>query len=99
MNTAKINKETEKALNLNFNVELYGGTFLIQNVWFPKSMIKEVSREYEKISFEMVNNWFLDKKIKEYCQKIIGQGYSIRNEIKTYLSPINNVVVDWCYYK
>lgn len=99
MNTATLNKETEKAVNISFGVEIYGECFTIKNVWFPKSMISIEKREEDKISFSVKNDWFLDKKVKEYCQAIVERGYNVKHEIKTYLSRINNVVIDWCYAK
>lgn len=97
MNNAKLNKETEKAINVTFKVNIYGELFTIKNVWMPKSMLTIEKAEEDIISFEVKNDWFLDKKVKEYCQSIVDMGYSVKHEIKTYVSRINNVVVDWCW--
>lgn len=96
MNTATLNKETEKAVNISFGVEIYGELFTIKNVWMPKSMLQIAEVKDDIISFEIRNDWFLDKKVKEYCQRVVDAGYRVKHEITTYLSRINNVVIDWC---
>ena len=88
--------DRERAINVTFKVQIYGELFTIKNVWLPKSMLKIVSEDNDIISFEVKNTWFLDKKVKEYCKGIVEAGYSVKHEIKTYLSGINFVVVDWC---
>lgn len=94
---AKINRETEKALNLTYMVEIYGEFFTCKNVWFPKSMIEETSRDGAVIFFGLVHNWYLDKKTKEYCKGISDAGFPLKSEIKTYLSNINNEIVTECW--
>ncbi|MBQ9658462.1 MAG: hypothetical protein IJV31_06820 [Clostridia bacterium] len=87
---------TERAINVTFKVQIYGELFTIKNVWLPKSMLKIVSEDNDIISFEVKNSWFLDKKVKEYCKGIVEAGYRVKHEITTYLSGINNIVIDYC---
>ena len=95
---AILNKETEKAVNITFQVELYGENFTIKNQWIPKSQIEIISTENGILEFNTKNDWILNAKVKEYCKYIndIFDG-NVKIEIKTYLSNINNVVVDYCW--
>lgn len=90
---ARIEKETEKALQLTFSVVLYGADFVIRKQWMPKSMINEVCREDDRIFFTPKNDWILDKKTREYCAYVAETFDNVRNEIKTYLSRINTEVI------
>lgn len=96
MNTAIINKETEKAINVTFQISLYGESPIVKNVWFPKSCIEIEKIESNIISFNCKYDWFLTKKVKEYCQKI-AEVYEVAGWVKTFTSPINNETIESCY--
>lgn len=90
---ARIEKETEKALQLTFSVKLYGADFVIRKQWMSKSMINEVCRENDRIFFTPKNDWILDKKTREYCAYVAETFDNVRHEVKTYLSRINTEVI------
>ena len=94
---AQFNKETEKAINLTFKVELYGEEVTIKNVWFPKSQINVESIENGIVEFMPKNNWILNAKVKDYCKWVCENFQHVKSEVKTYMSPISNVVVDFCF--
>src|SRR5690348_8739078 len=95
---AQINKETEKAINVTFVCEIYGENFTIKNAWLPKSQIEIISTENNILEFKPKNDWILDSKVKDYC-KYVAETFApnIKQEIKTYLSAINSVKIDFCW--
>ena len=95
MNTAKVIKETEKAYQLTFICWINEVSQKI-TTWIPKSMIKLNGTKGDKIEFEFKNSWFLDKKVKEYCQFLKDKGVAGSN-IESYLSPISHEFVDYCF--
>lgn len=93
---AKILKQTEKAIQINYCVEIYGEQFKIKN-WFPKSLLKIESIENDVIDFVPLNDWILDVKTKEYCRDIANNFNQVKIEIKTYLSNINTLKIVFCW--
>lgn len=91
---AVIEKETEKALQLTFVADIYGENFVIKKQWFPKSQITIHKIEDGKIWFTPNNNWIIDRKVKDYCKFVAETFDNVRSEIKTYLSRINNEVIE-----
>lgn len=92
--TAKVEKETEKALCLTYSVDIYGEWFVIKKQWFPKSQLEIHKQDGDTIWFKPTNDWILDKKTKEYCKFVVDMFPNVKHEIKTYLSNINNVVIN-----
>ena len=92
------NKETEKAVNITFVVELYGESLTVKNQWMPKSQINIKSIEDGVITFDTKNDWILDAKVRDYCKFVASLGKCV-SAVKTYLSPINNVTVTVCWPK
>lgn len=91
-------KETEKAVQLTYRVEIYGEFFVIKNVWFPKSMLDNIEINGNEISFTPKNDWILNKKTREYCKDIYDMFYpNVRQELKTFMSGINNEFIDYCF--
>lgn len=95
MNTAKLIKETEKAYQLAFVCWINEVSQRV-TTWVPKSMLTVNSKNDDKIEFEFKNSWFLDKKVKEYCQFLKEKGIA-GSHIESYLSPISNESVDYCF--
>ena len=91
---AKVERETEKAIQLTFVAEIYGETLTIKKQWFPKSQLTIHKQEDGKVWFTANNNWIIDKKVKEYCKYVAETFSNVKHEIKTYLSPINNEVIE-----
>lgn len=91
---AVIEKETEKAMQLTFVADIYGEHFTIKKQWFPKSQITIHKIEDGKVCFTANNNWIIDRKVKDYCKFVAETLSNVRSEIKTYLSRINNVVIE-----
>lgn len=91
---AKVERETEKAIQLTFVAEIYGETFTIKKQWFPKSQLTIHKQEDGKVWFTANNNWIIDKKVKEYFKYVAETFSNVKHEIKTYLSPINNEVIE-----
>lgn len=95
--TAILESETPKAVKITYCCEIYGENFTVKKQWIPKSLIEIVKVEDGTIWFVPKNDWILDKKTKEYCQWIADSFQNIKHEIKTYLSNINNVVIDFVW--
>lgn len=91
---AKVERETEKAIQLTFVAEIYGETFTIKKQWFPKSQLTIHKQEDGKVWFTANNNWIIDKKVKEYCKYVAETFGNVKQEIKTYLSNINIEVIE-----
>lgn len=94
---AKVEKETEKALQLTFVAEIYGESFVFKKQWFPKSLLNIEKREEDDIWFTAKNDWIIDKKCKDYCKYVSDTFDNVKQEIKTYLSNINNLVIEQVY--
>ena len=100
--TAIIEKETEKAYQLSFVVDLYGEDFSIKKVWMPKSQIDSIRTfindfGHNVLVFQPKNDWILNAKTRDYCKYVASMFDNIKNEVKTYLSGINNITVTWCH--
>ena len=100
--TAIIEKETEKAYQLSFVVDLYGEDFSIKKVWMPKSQIEAIRTfindfGHKVLVFQPKNDWILNAKTRDYCKYVASMFENIKHEVKTYLSGINNVTVTWCH--
>lgn len=91
---AQVERETEKAIQLTFVAEIYGESFTIKKQWFPKSQITIHKQENGKVWFTANNDWIIDRKCKDYCKYVAEMYGNITSEIKTYLSAINNLVVE-----
>lgn len=91
---AKVERETEKAIQLTFVAEIYGETFTIKKQWFPKSQLTIYKQEDGKVWFTANNNWIIDRKCKDYFKYIAETFSNVKSEIKTYLSAINNEVIE-----
>lgn len=91
---AKIEKETEKALCLTYTAEIYGEWVTIKKQWFPKSQLEVHKKDGDTLWFCPANDWILDKKTKEYCKWVADTFPNVKQEIKTYLSNINNEVIN-----
>ena len=96
---ALLNKQTEKAVNVSFKCELYGETFTVKSAWLPKSQIEIKSiGEDGVMEFDPKNDWILDAKTRDYCKFVADNFANVKSEVRTYLSPINNVKVDWVWW-
>ena len=91
---AKVDRETEKAIQLTFVAEIYGEAFTIRKQWFPKSQLTIQKQENGLVWFTAKNDWIIDRKCKDYCKYVAETFSNIKHEIMTYLSPINNEVIE-----
>lgn len=93
---ARINKETEKAINLTYGCEIYEEIRTVKNVWFPKSVFTKIEKlEDNKVEIEWKYLWMLDKKTKEYFSEFPEDMRS--RDIRNYLSKINSERVEFCW--
>ncbi len=94
---AKLIKQTDNAVQVTYNCDIYGEVFTVKNVWLPKSQLEIISTENDVLEFNTKNDWILDSKTKEYCQWVVRTFSNVVSEIKTYTSRINNYRVEYCY--
>lgn len=90
---AKVERETEKAIQLTFIAEIYGEDFTIKKQWFPKSQLTIHKHQDGIVWFTAKNDWIIDRKVKDYCKYVADTFSNIKHEIMTYLSPINSEVI------
>jgi hypothetical protein len=96
MNTAKLIKETEKAIFVEF------GTFVFEacvtmRAWLPKSQLTIKDKHDDKISFEIKNKWLLGAKVRDYAQYLAANGYNMCPELRNYLSVGRNEDIEYCF--
>lgn len=94
--TAKILRETEKALMLQYSCEIYGEQKWFK-VWMPKSQLEEISRDGDKLNFNTFQ-WILTTKVREEIRKIENEGYCICEEFKMFLKNIcGDDKINFCF--
>ncbi len=96
MNTAKINKETEKAILMQFGCWVNDLCTWV-TAWMPKSQITEISRENDIMTFDVKNDWILDAKVKDYVTYLSTSG-ELAEEHRNYLSAINAEKVEYVFF-
>lgn len=96
MNTAKLIKETEKAIFVEFGVWVYEACVTVKT-WLPKSQLTIVENKDGKISFETKNNWLLGAKVRDYAQFLDKNGYNMMPELRNFLALGSNEDVEYCF--
>lgn len=98
MNTAKLIKETEKALYIEMGCELWGDEVVYFKTWMPKSQLVIEKTENGIVSFETKNNWILGAKVKEYFTYLMDNGYNISESKRNFVAIGKNEDVDRVFY-
>lgn len=96
MNTAKLIKETEKAIFVEFGAWVYEACVTVKT-WLPKSQLTIVENKDGKISFETKNNWLLGAKVRDYAQYLDKNGYNMMPELRNFLALGSNEDVEYCF--
>lgn len=91
---AKILKETEKAIQISYKVEISCETYHVKSVWMPKSQIEIKSVEGDIMDFEPKNDWILTAKTKDYI-KYVESMFHLKYEVERFL--YTNSKVDFCW--
>ena len=96
MNTAKLIKETEKAIFVEFGTFVFEACVTLKS-WLPKSQLIISESKEGKISFELKNNWLLGAKVRDYAQYLATNGYNMCPELRNYLSVGRNEDIEYCF--
>lgn len=96
MNTAKLIKETDKAIFVEFGAWVYERSVVVKT-WMPKSQITITEINNGKITFEVKVNWLLGSKIKDYANYLNSNGYNMPQELKTFMNIGRNEEIGYCF--
>ncbi len=98
MNTAKLIRQTEKAIFVEFVVFLIDDTTLRMKTWLPKSQLKDINElEDGKISFETKGNWLLGAKVRDYAKYLRDNGYELGRGLRGLLDIGRNDDIEYCF--
>lgn len=98
MNTAKLIKQTEKAIFVEFCCFLIDDTALRMKTWLPKSQLKDINElEDGKISFETKGDWLIGAKVRDYAKYLRDNGYELGQGLRELLAIGNNNDIEYCF--
>lgn len=98
MNTAKLIKQTEKAIFVEFRCFLIDDSTLRIKTWLPKSQLKDINElEGGKISFETKGNWLLGAKVRDYAKYLRDNDYKLGEGLRELLAIGHNDDIEYCF--
>ena len=102
MHSAKVLKETEKAIQVTFKCEVFMAQLTVKSAWLPKSQLNIDSIKDGIMNFTPKNAWIMDEKVKDYLKflaEVRGGEEHLCREFQLMLSPASGQgVIDDCWY-